>query len=269
MALLFGVGFLLSGASFSFLAGAQWVLSAFLYPLIIFGINDIYDDSTDRINQRKKLFLHGAILEKEQFDFATKIAVGSTVVLALTSCFSRNGTNLVATALALAIAWVYSAPPIRLKERPPFDSLSNSLFLWSIVLVGFSYGSSVARLSPKVYFGSLIGATLHALSAVMDYEADQGAGMKTIATVFGKRGAAAFAFTTTLVVFLFSGIQTVSLRFMMGYLLSVSAILVFVNNEKLTRHFLEFGGFIVYLSVFLYLLERAKPYLPAFGVNLG
>ena len=60
----------------------------------------------------------------------------------LGSAATRNWNNFVATVSLLLVAWMYSVPPVRLKERPPLDSLANGLGYFLLPLVmGYSLGA--------------------------------------------------------------------------------------------------------------------------------
>ncbi len=92
------------------------------------------------------------------------------------------------------MAWAYSVPPLRLKERPPLDSLSNGLgfFLLPFVM-GYSLGADPREMPLKYYLLALSVCGIHALATAADYDADKAAGHRTFAVMFGRRAAAAFA----------------------------------------------------------------------------
>lgn len=115
--------------------------------------------------------------------------------------YTRNSLNVVFTLSQLSIAWAYSVPPLRLKERPPFDSLANGLgyFLFPFAM-GYSLGANPLEMPLKYYLLALAVCGIHALATAADFEADRAAGHRTFAVAFGRRGAAAFAFVTFAVV---------------------------------------------------------------------
>jgi 4-hydroxybenzoate polyprenyltransferase len=266
----FGIGFIASHAPFTPLAAVNLVLLVFLAPLIGFGVNDVYDYKTDVLNKRKKSFpVYGKSLEPQHHSLILKAALVSTLILIAFSAFTRSLTHLLATAVALAAAWGYSLPPVRLKERPPLDCLSMALLVWSVVLMGFSYGASLAHLPLKIYFGSLFGSAINALGTLWDYSADKEAGMRTLATVFGKRGAAAFLSGLMFVSLFFSGIRDPAFRILMGYFLGAFLTLVIRDDEKLAGRLAQMTVPVIMICGCVLIYEKAKPYLPALGVNLG
>lgn len=256
VALLFAMGMVISNAPITLVAVANLVILVALLPLAVFGINDIYDFDSDAVNPRKSLkgSAYGGVLEKGKHRLVKSAAIVATAVLAVFPFLTRNATNILATAVALGIAWAYSAPPLRLKEKPPFDSLSNAALIWAVSLAGFSYGGGISMLPRTVYFASLGAAAIHAIAAIMDYSPDRKTGAKTIATVLGKRWAAAFALAVMLAITFFSGIASIPLRVIIGYVLFSSFILVIKDSELLARRLFKFGYFpgIVAMAVFIY-----------------
>jgi 4-hydroxybenzoate polyprenyltransferase len=110
------------------------------------------------------------------------------------SLITRNVENFMATVGLVTMAWIYSVPPYRLKERPPLDSLANGLgyFLFPLMM-GYSLGANPRTMPLRYYLLALCVAGVHALATAADYEADKAAGHRTLAVVFGRRAAAAAA----------------------------------------------------------------------------
>ena len=66
----------------------------------------------------------------------------------------RKATNITTTVFAVFLAYAYSAPPLRLKEKPLIDSLSNSLAVMALLMLGFSYGGTLFEF-PDKFFSSV------------------------------------------------------------------------------------------------------------------
>jgi 4-hydroxybenzoate polyprenyltransferase len=110
------------------------------------------------------------------------------------------GLALLALVPASAAPWLlgflllgaaYSAPPLRLKTRPPLDSISNGLY----VLPGAAAYAAVAGTAPPalaVLGGWLWAMAMHTFSAIPDVEPDRRAGIETTATRLGPTLAAAY-----------------------------------------------------------------------------
>ncbi len=256
VALLFILGFVISGAPISAIAIANLFAVSFLLPLVVFGINDIYDYATDSANKRKKSALHGGVLEKGNHKLVSACALAATGALAILSALTKNPTNILATALAIFIAWAYSEPPLRFKEKPVVDSLSNAALVLSVIIIGYSYGGALASLSPKVYFASLGAAAIHAVGAIMDCSADKKAGIKTVATFLGKRFTAAFALALVLAVMLFSGIRSLSLRLFFWYSAAALLVLIVKDDERLAKKLFAIGFLVALLSLSLFIYQQ-------------
>ena len=87
-------------------------------------VNDWYDRHVDAINEPNRPIPSGRV--PGQWGFG--IAVGWTVLTMAVACL-LGAPVVIATAIGLVLAWVYSAPPIRLKRNG----------WWSNLAVGISY----------------------------------------------------------------------------------------------------------------------------------
>ncbi len=160
-----------------------WV--TFPFNLLIYGVNDIYDQDTDADNDRKGGYGGAKIKPSE-----TKM-IGWGVVL-------TNVPFLVYFALTLPLAavfwmalyafsfWQYSATPLRFKGRPILDSLSNADYAFPLVFVPLALGS-------PVWWQAAIGLMAwsmakHVYDAIQDIDEDREAGIRTTAVAFGVRG---------------------------------------------------------------------------------
>lgn len=170
---------------------------AFSIPLsiIFFGVNDVYDYETDRRNPRKLADgLEGSVLDPVYHKDVLIVAYLSTIVILLSALATQYRDNILAAVLLVILAWQYSAPPLRLKEVPIIDSLSNGCLTFLVWFFGFSFsGSSISQVPLKAIVNNFCVAGGHALAAVADFEADSAAGLRTIATTLGQRPAAIFA----------------------------------------------------------------------------
>jgi 4-hydroxybenzoate polyprenyltransferase len=105
-------------------------------------------------------------------------------------------TSTPGAALALAgiyvVAWAYSAPPLRLKSRPGWDSVANAAYVLPFVFACLDLGVPAPPWREIAAFAVWsIGA--HALTAVQDVEADRSAGVRTVAIALGPRGSGTLA----------------------------------------------------------------------------
>lgn len=66
--LIFLIALFYSGASLSLLSIVQLILLSFPFCVFLYGINDIYDYESDKLNNRKKL-LEGIKLDRKDHKF--------------------------------------------------------------------------------------------------------------------------------------------------------------------------------------------------------
>ncbi|KDQ14643.1 hypothetical protein BOTBODRAFT_109705 [Botryobasidium botryosum FD-172 SS1] len=200
--ILFGVGVIhskVTPTTLPDLVGAAIQILTLSLPLciIVFGLNDVYDYETDTRNPRKVDGEDIAVLPPVYHQGVQRAAWISSVVVMAASLGTRRIENILATSALVLLGWQYSAPPIRFKDIPILDSLSNGTIVFLSWLVGFSFGGeSIFSTPPKGYMLLLCGAGLHALGAVMDADSDAAAGQRTIATYLGARRATIFATLT-------------------------------------------------------------------------
>ncbi|WP_254769164.1 prenyltransferase [Salinilacihabitans rarus] len=155
----------------------------FLVPanVFLYGINDVYDRDIDAANPKKEG--REARYEGQRFVPAA-VALCAAVPLALLPVVPAPAWPWLAAFLVLGAA--YSAPPARFKTTPLLDSVSNGLY----VTPGAAAYAAVAGSQPPalaVLGGWLWAMGMHTFSAVPDIEPDRAAGIRTTATVLGKR----------------------------------------------------------------------------------
>ncbi len=175
------------------LAGALWrwealpVLLWLTLPfnLLIYGVNDVFDQETDAQNPRKGT-LEGARIGRSE---VRPIALG--VVL-------TNVPFLVYFVLSLplsAFSWMilyallfvgYSIPPTRFKARPYLDSLSNAAYAFPLVFTPLALGE--APVWPAAVGLMAWSAAKHTFDAVQDINEDRKVGIETSAVRLGPNG---------------------------------------------------------------------------------
>lgn len=158
-------------------------------------MNDVYDYDSDLRNPRKIAEgLEGGILQPVFHKDVVAAAWFSTFLIVAISFLSKHPQNIAANAAIVLLGWQYSSPPLRLKEVPVLDSLSNGLIVFLGWFAGFSFsGGSISGAPAKGYMLSLCTTGIHALGAIADVDADVAAGQRTIAVALGKRPAAMMA----------------------------------------------------------------------------
>lgn len=200
--------------------------------LIGCGLNDIFDYESDRRSPRRRA-IWGATVGAGERALVWRAALAMMPLMVVAAAATRNRDNFMASVCLLLVAWLYSVPPTRLKERPPLDSLANGLGYFLLPLtMGYSLGADPRGMPLRYYLLALCVCGVHALASAADYEADRAAGQRTLATRFGRRTAAALACTTFVVAWLLGDFHSPAVR---GYLATgamTTFLTTLVPNER-------------------------------------
>ncbi len=230
---LFLVGLTYSGGSVDYRAFIFLFILSFPYNLFVYGVNDVYDYASDRLNPRKGT-AEGVVLSPHHQRLVLKASTFSSVLLLALSYLFGGMAHFFVMAVMLLSAYFYSASPVRLKAHPPLDSLTNVL-IYAIppFLLGWMLWKPFFALPFTIYSLGLSVAGYHAYSTVMDYTPDKKAGDRTCAVVFGKRGAAFLAFVIMGISFIFSHVKFVGMRILFVESLLALGSSVICPSEKL------------------------------------
>ena len=229
----------------------------FIYPanLLIYGVNDIYDYETDRLN-RKKTGYENLVEYDRHREIWVAIVLSSFGFFG--ELFFSNTAATVASLAFILFSIFYSAPPIRAKTKPFLDSTFNILYVMPGV---FAYALVTAEFPPLkvVIAAGLWTAAMHAYSAIPDIEADREAGLKTIATVCGPyltlAICAALYLTAAIISFEYLGIVSVSLGF--AYIVLMLASVRSYQTGRLFKLYMAFpliniiAGFVLFWEIAL------------------
>jgi 4-hydroxybenzoate polyprenyltransferase len=245
--LVYALGINASHAEWTAAAIAQMALLTFPMNLIGCGLNDIYDYESDRRSTRRRA-VWGALVKHDDRPFIWQACIAMMPPVIFGACITRNWDNMVATVTLVLGAWLYSVPPVRLKERPPLDSISNGLgyFLLPFVM-GYSLEANPREMPLRYYLLGLSVCGIHALATAADYEADRTAGHKTLAVVFGRRTATAVAFATFFVTWLAGDFQGIAVRiYLAGCTMATFLTMLVPRSPTITAACITiFGGFLL------------------------
>lgn len=156
------------------------------YNLAMYGINDVFDYESDLRNPRKG-GAHGAVLDRRFHRITLWAAALSCAPFVVVLVAAGSPLSWAVLALSLFFVVFYSAPPLRLKERPVADSVTSSIHFFSPAVYGLVLADAVwtPGLVAVVAAFALWGVASHAFGAVQDVVADREAGIGSIATAFG------------------------------------------------------------------------------------
>lgn len=245
--LVYALGVHAAGAEWDAVAIAQLVTLTFPMNLIGCGLNDIHDYESDRRSVRRRA-VWGAVVSSDERPLVFHACVAMIPIVILAACLTRNRDNVVATISLVVVAWTYSVPPYRLKERPPLDSLANGLgyFLFPLMM-GYSLHADTRDMPIRYYLLALCVAGIHALATAADYDADVAAGHRTLAVVFGKRIAAALAAAAFFAAWRFGDFTSAPVRIYLvaGGIAALAAAVVPRNAVIVVACGTIFAGFLI------------------------
>ena len=176
------IGMWLAGNLFAW--GALPILLWLTLPfnLLIYGVNDVFDQETDAKNPRKGS-LEGARIDSSE---VRPLVLGVILTNALFLIYSLLFVPFSALAWMLLYALLflgYSVPPARFKARPYLDSLSNAAYAFPLIFVPLALGE-------EPVWSAALGlmawsAAKHTFDAVQDEDEDRRAGITTTAVRLG------------------------------------------------------------------------------------
>ena len=155
------------------------------FNLLIYGVNDVFDQETDAKNPRKGT-LEGARIERSEVrSVVLGVILTNAPVLIYAVLFVPFSAG--AWMLLYALLFVgYSVPPARFKAHPYIDSLSNAAYAFPLVFVPLALGKGPvwsAALGLMAW-----SAAKHTFDAVQDVDEDRRAGITTTAVRLGPSG---------------------------------------------------------------------------------
>jgi 4-hydroxybenzoate polyprenyltransferase len=165
------------------------------YNLLLYGVNDLFDYASDRGNPRKGGLIEGGLVPSQERRGLLVLVLATNLPLLLALGWLGGPAGAAVLALTAIAALAYSAPPLRLKERPGLDSATSALhFVLPAVCGGLLAGAPLPSLPGRFLLAFFVwGMASHALGAIQDVEFDSAAGMGSIATRLGAGPAAALA----------------------------------------------------------------------------
>ncbi len=205
--------------------------------VFIYGVNDIYDYQTDIYNEKKVKY--ESVLEPEKHKSLWWI-MGVLLIPFVPFFFMVNVYAKLALTVFLFTGLFYSAAPIRAKSKPPLDVLFSAIIYVSPALVGF-FITGNTNIQWLAVIGGLIWAFgMQTYSAIPDIEADEKAGVHTLATMLGEKKALWFCLLAYLISasigFYFVGVIAISFG-----LIYVAIVLLSINNKsKLFKYYTYF-----------------------------
>ncbi len=215
----------------------DWINALSLLCLTLLGaaacyLNQVHDADSDRINN-KGLFLQRGILTESHM--SAGFIILSVIGLGL-SVFVSNLFFLICSQL-LVLAYIYSAPPLRLKDRPVAGLVANAYCIG--FLVAFSVfpkinvnNAGLLGWDNPFYFAMAVGG-VYLLTTIPDRSGDAATGKQTVAVVAGRTATILLA-TLWLFVAAVAGWQSDYLQLCVIALVSLAVTLgaLVIESEK-------------------------------------
>lgn len=175
------------------LSGALWTWEALPillwltlpFNLLIYGVNDVFDQETDAKNPRKGTLQGARIRPEEVRPIALGVLLTNLPFLIYFVLFLPPAAILWMLLYALLFTG-YSVPPARFKARPYFDSFSNAAYAFPLVFVPLALSAPVVW--PAAFGLMAWSAAKHTFDAVQDVDEDRRVGIETTAVRLGPKG---------------------------------------------------------------------------------
>jgi 4-hydroxybenzoate polyprenyltransferase len=179
------VGVWLTGDLWRWEAAPLLVWLTLPFNLLIYGVNDVFDQETDAKNPRKGALEGAKILPEEANLIWGGVLLTNAPFLFYFLLFlpvSASFWILLYTVLFVG----YSVPPVRFKARPYLDSLSNTAYAFPLVFMPLALETTVVW--PAALGLMAWSAAKHTFDAVQDVDEDRNVGISTTAVRLGVRG---------------------------------------------------------------------------------
>ncbi len=145
-------------------------------------VNQIYDRDSDRINRKLGFLQEGCFTENELM--ATFLIVS---LLAIGCALLYSFFTLIVFLQLFVLGYIYSAPPLRLKDRPVLGLLANGYAFGFLVPLTVMpditfYNAGLLGWDNPIYF-FLAVASIYLLTTLPDCKGDRATGKRTVAVL--------------------------------------------------------------------------------------
>ncbi|HFC76810.1 MAG TPA: hypothetical protein ENJ27_01130 [Candidatus Moranbacteria bacterium] len=226
---------------FNIIALLNIIIAVILAWITSIIVNDIFDQKIDSISNKTRPLILGKFSEKEYIS----IGLITFFFSILFSAIVNPKVSLLLIAYQ-ALAWVYSAQPLRLKTIPILATAISALASILIFITGFilvTPTQDISQLSHRILWLLFISLTLSLpIKDLKDIAGDKKNGIKTIPVIFGE----------------YWGKIIIGINIFISYILSV----IFLNEIKLSLWAILFGG------ISFWLINTPKKYKKITDRNL-
>jgi 4-hydroxybenzoate polyprenyltransferase len=233
----FFIGYLLAAKSLSdFYNNIDFIIFFiyFLFPanLLIYGINDIFDYETDKINPKK--INYEKLLTPDKHKIVYIYILSFNLPFIIYALLRLELKQIIFLFNFLFFAIFYSAKPIRAKAKAFLDSFFSAGHYVFTGIFGYYliYPNKDLPILVTI-FGFLWSMAMHAYSAVPDINYDKQSNLNTIATFLGNKNT--ILLCLLLYILSFSILANYNLIFLVGavpYLALMMLSLKFAENDQ-------------------------------------
>ena len=156
---------------------------AMSFAFMLNNVEDAPDDALDRRKKRQNVISSGRLSRREG------VVVSAAAFIAALALYAASGVlTLLIGGATLALCYLYSAHPFRLKARPISDVVTHALMLSGLLIAAgyFTYGREPREVWLVIAAASLFSAYGQFYNQVVDYAVDKEAGLKNTAVLLGK-----------------------------------------------------------------------------------
>ena len=214
------------------------------------GINDLHDVETDKITNPTRPLVSGLITVK-----AYKSLNLLFIILSLAAAWLIRYPFFVTILLTVALSYIYSAPPFRLKRYAFLSTFILGLSSLLVCLAGFVIFSddySFSGFPPKMFLVIPLAFTL-AFTAkdIKDMEGDRVNGIKTLPILLGEKKGKKMTGVLTIIAY-------ISIPLILNYYMLIPFALVFgiityyMINRKKMQEIPVFIMYFIFLGLVLY-----------------
>jgi 4-hydroxybenzoate polyprenyltransferase len=217
------------------------------------GVNDLHDLETDKISNHSRPLVSGIISAGEY-----RILNLVFLLLSLAGAIVIRHPFLVPILVAMALSYIYSAPPLRLKRVPLLATFILALCSALVCLAGyilFSDDYSFIGFPPRILGAILVAFTLGlTVIDIKDLKGDRATGTLTLPILFGEKKGARI--TGGLMLLAYLGVPVILKTFVFIPLALLFGITTyFLVNRKPMREkpvFLLYYLFLGAIAIFVY-----------------
>ena len=182
--------------------------------LLIYGVNDIFDYETDKLNPKKQNYEELVTPSEHIWLWIWIILTNIPFIIAL---YLINPLTLFGWLGFIILGVQYSALPIRAKAKPFLDSIFNILYVFPGV-IGYTLFAQSLNLDWRLLLSAgLWTMAMHTYSAIPDIEADRESKTPTIATVLGAKLTLVYCF----ICYTLSGILLAQFSLILGIIIAL------------------------------------------------